>query len=317
MTDAQIVAEALALWGMGGAEYHLVAARENAVFKVTRGTCTHALRLHRKGYRTDTELRSELQWMAAAARGGLSVPAPIPSTSGDVLHGVAGVQVDMLTWLAGTPMGRTGEALATTDRPGLFYAIGREMARLHEVSDAWTPPTGFIRHAWDREGLLGETPLWGHFWNNPALSPTDRQLFLDLRVKADTDLARIGGTLDYGLIHADLVRENILIDGDRLHLIDFDDGGFGWRLFDLATALIKNLDEPDYGVLRAALIAGYTSIRPIDLAALDLFIVLRSATYVGWNMTRMGEEGAAVRNSRFIDATRHLACEYLTPARAR
>jgi Ser/Thr protein kinase RdoA (MazF antagonist) len=27
-------------------------------------------------------------------------------------------------------------------------------------------------------------------------------------------------------------------------LLDFDDGGFGYRLFDLATSLLKTVDEP-------------------------------------------------------------------------
>ena len=33
----------------------------------------------------------------------------------------------------------------------------------------------------------------------------------------------------------DLVRENVMVDGDKLQLIDFDDGGFGFNLYDLAT----------------------------------------------------------------------------------
>ena len=44
---------------------------------------------------------------------------------------------------------------------------------------------------------------------------------------------------DLGLIHADMVHENILIDGSSLVIIDFDYCGFGYRLFDLATALTK------------------------------------------------------------------------------
>ncbi|WP_297768977.1 phosphotransferase [uncultured Roseovarius sp.] len=125
------------------------------------------------------------------------------------------------------------------------------------------------------------------------MSPQDRTLFLALRDQAIATLKNIGDDLDYGLIHADPVRENIMLDGDRLQLIDFDfdfdfdDGGFGFRLFDIATALLKNLTEPDYPDLRVALTEGYTSRRPIDLRVLDLFIALRSATYVGWIMTRM------------------------------
>lgn len=305
------VERALAHWGLDHASWHLVAARENRVFRVDGNARTFALRLHRSGYRSDAELRSELQWMNALEQGGLQVPAPIASRTGEVLHVVDGVQVDLLTWLSGTPVGKTGAPMQVADRTGLFFRIGREMARLHEISDAWTPSADFTRCAWDRAGLLGKAPVWGRFWDNSSLTSDDRTLFMRLRSVADDDLARVEDRLDYGLIHADMVRENVLVDGDRLQLIDFDDGGFGFRQFDLATTLLKNLHEQDYSELKAALIEGYQSIRGIDLSKLDLFMVLRSATYMGWIITRMNEDGAESRNDRFVTTTRALALDYL------
>ena len=309
---AAAVEQSLALWGMQGAKTRLIATRENQVYRADHAGRSYALRLHRPGYRTDAELWSELQWMNAAADGGLHVPAPIPSASGEFLHVADGIQVDVLTWLSGAPVGSTGEELAVADRTGLFYRIGREMARLHSVSDRWTPPAGFRRWSWNREGLLGETPVWGRFWENPSLTKEDRALFLALRNEADAELQRLEGKLDYGLIHADLVRENVMADGDKLQLIDFDDSGFGYRLFDLATTLLKNMRETDYPALRDALIAGYLSVRVIDLGELDLFLLLRSATYAGWIMTRMDEPGSRARNQRFIATTRVLAQKFLS-----
>ncbi|MCB1329918.1 MAG: phosphotransferase, partial [Maritimibacter sp.] len=126
-----IVETALAQWGFDGAEYRLVAARENKVYRVDHDGAAYALRLHRPGYCSEAELRSELQWMAAAGAGGLNVPAPVPSTAGALLHMIDGVAVDILCWLEGEPIGKTGAPLQGADRPGLFRAIGREMARLH------------------------------------------------------------------------------------------------------------------------------------------------------------------------------------------
>jgi Ser/Thr protein kinase RdoA (MazF antagonist) len=249
--------------------------------------------------------------MEAIGRAGLLVPAPIRSRTGAVLHRVHDVQVDVLTWMTGTPLGETGTPLETANPTDVFSKIGQALARLHTASDAWTPPPAFTRCAWDRTGLLGETPLWGRFWDNPTLSGDDRVLFRQVWQVADRELAARESRLDYGLIHADLVRENILVDGDRLQLIDFDDGGYGFRLFDVATALIKNLNEPDYPALQDALIAGYLDLRPLDVEALDLFLLLRAATYVGWIMPRMDESGADVRNTRLVDTTRHLAQRYL------
>ncbi|MBL9073752.1 phosphotransferase [Tabrizicola sp.] len=303
----QVIETALALWGKAGASVELVATRENHVYRLDHEGAAFALRLHRSGYRSDGELQSELAWMAAVARGGLRVPAPVPALSGDLLLVIGGAQVDLLTWLDGSPVGKTGEPLQATDRSGLFRAIGREMARLHLVSDGWNPAAGFARTAWDRPGLLGEAPVWGRFWENPSLSAPDRQLFVAFRDLANARLRQLEGQLDYGLIHADLVRENIILDDKGPQFIDFDDGGFGFRLFDLATALIKNLSEPDFPMLRQALLEGYLALRPIDLDHLDLFLTLRAATYLGWIIPRMDEPGAVERNRRLISVARHLA----------
>lgn len=305
-----VVVQALSLWGLPSAEYQLVAARENAVYKVTTSTGVVALRLHRQGYRNDQELWSELQWMAAIAAGRITVPEPLPSVSGDLLHLVDDVQVDVLTWLSGVPVSTVFETLNTHERSKLFLNIGQTMATMHEISDAWEQPAGFTRCSWNRDGLLGNAPLWNRFWDNPELSPADRELFLNLRDKARMQLKCLESSLDYGLIHADMVPDNVMVDNDNIHLIDFDDGGFGFRIFDIATALLKHTHSTDYDVLKTSLIDGYHSVRNIDLTALDLFMILRSASYVGWNMTRLNEQEGKARNERFISTTRSLAIGY-------
>ena len=306
-----IVAHALRLWGRPGADCRLVAARENAVYRIDDQGKATALRLHRVGYRSDAELRAELQWMAAVAAGGIGVPAPVPSSDGRMLHIVDGVQVDMLTWLSGAPLTTAMAGTSAAARASLFHELGREMATLHDICDRWTPPEGFTRCAWDRAGLLGASPLWGRFWDNPMLDAEERDLFQTARAAADAHLAEIEADLDFGLIHADLVGENVLVDQGRIRMIDFDDGGYGYRLFDIVTALVKTLDQPDYADLKAALIEGYLSARQIDLRAFDLMLMIRAASYVGWSMDRIREDGGRARARRLIAAARGLAEAYL------
>ncbi len=306
-----IVEKALNLWGMDGAKWSLVAARENHVYRVQIGAKSYALRLHRKGLHSDTALRSELQWIAELGAKSVGVPTPIPATDGRYLQLLDGIQVDMLDWLPGRPLGSTETRIDHSDRTGLFRALGHEMAKLHEVSDAWTRPDDFERWSWDRAGLLGDAPLWDRFWENPTLSGEDRALFTAFREQANNHLLQIENQLDYGLIHADLVRENVLVRGDKLWLIDFDDAGFGFRLFDIATTLLKNLREPDYEALQAALLEGYRSERALGTEHLDLFMALRAVTYVGWVLSRMGEDGSEARNLRFKDTARSVLTRYL------
>lgn len=300
------LAAALAPWGLQQAEARFVAGRENRVFHVRAQGGDFALRLKRPGYRSDAELLSELQWLEAMQRAGLQVPRPIPSRTGRMLEIVDAQRVDLLSWLPGRPLGASREALALDDAAGTFGRLGREMARLHQACDQWQRPAGFTRCAWDIDGLLGEAPVWGRFWDNPTLDAPTRQLLQAFRAAATRTLRQQAPSLDHGLIHADLVRENVMIDGERIGMLDFDDAGFGFRLFDLATTLLKNQDEPNHEVLKAALLNGYAQVRPLDTALLDLFIALRALTYVGWIVPRMAEDGSAARNQRFIDTARRL-----------
>lgn len=307
----RIVEQALERWDMAGATWTFVAGRENQVFRVEHKTGACALRIKRPGYRRMEELVSELQWLAAMEQVGLHVPRPIPSRNDNLLERVETVHVDMVGWLPGLPLGRSREPLVLADREGTFRAIGAEMAALHAACDLWQPPSGFIRCAWNADGLVGEHPVWDRFWENPTLDSQTRDLFIRFRHEAQNLLSLNAARLDYGLIHADFVRENILIDGDRIGIIDFDDGGFGYRLFDLATLLLKTMTEADFPVLKEALIAGYAGRRALDTGLLELFICLRALTYVGWIMTRMTETGGADRNTRFVNHAAHLCASYL------
>jgi Ser/Thr protein kinase RdoA (MazF antagonist) len=297
-----VATRVLPLWGLEGANLHLVAQRENTVFKVNHQDVHYALRLHRPGYQTPVAIASELAWMDSLAQVGVPVPAPVASLQAGLLVECEGFHIDLLTWLYGRPMGQTDSGLQLDDPYSTFAAIGEMMARLHEQADIWQRPANFERRAWDEQGLLGEQPLWGRFWENPSLPD---------ELRADIDVARRQARqilqnedFDYGLIHADLVRENILIEKDALQLIDFDDCGFGYRLFDVATTLSKNWQEPDAQALQAAFIKGYERVRTLQWQYLPLFTMLRAFTYVGWIVPRINEPGSADRQQRFMGAAK-------------
>ncbi|WP_136659381.1 phosphotransferase [Nitratireductor sp. XY-223] len=311
MSD-RLVDQALGLWGLSGTGAKLVARRENRVYRVDAPDGRRfALRLHRPDYRSDAELQSELDWLTALSCGGLRVPLPVASKEQRLLQQIDGTRISLLTWLDGAAMGRTGEPLDINDRTAVFASVGETMARMHALSDAWTPPAGFVRCAWDAEGLIGDEPLWGRFRENPQLTARQAAVIAEASERARADLQIRQSALDYGLIHADLVRENVLISNGAPQLIDFDDGGYGFRLFDIATTLLKNRGEPDYPELQAALLEGYRRVRPIDTRALPLFVLLRAFTYLGWIVPRMHEPGATERCGRFIENATVLSREYL------
>lgn len=288
--------QAAAHWPQITAPPVLFMQRENVVYRAETTAGPHALRLHRTGYHSAAELASEMSLMAMLAGQGMRVPQPAPTRDGLYLATLDDRHASLLSWLPGQPMGRSGQPLHHPDRPGLFHAIGAQMARLHRLCDGWTPPPGFHRPKWDMNGLLGDAPFWGRFWDTG--SADDRALLRQTRDNAAQMLR--SENLDYGLIHADLVNENVLVHGPDVHFIDFDDSGFGFRLFDLATTLYKAVDEPDFPVLQNALLAGYATQRALpDLTLLPLFISLRALTYLGWIAARITEPGMPEKADRY------------------
>lgn len=314
MTD---LAKAAALkWGLDSRRLRFVAGRENQVYRVSDASGEYALRIKRPGYRQRIEIESELMWMAALDRAGILVPRPVPSMGGQLLEQVDDHLVDLLTWLPGQTLGAAMLEDPAPDRDRLFQALGQQLARLHEASDAWEIPPDFSRVRWDAEGLLGEAPLWGRFWEHPGLSDDDRRLFVHFRGAVRRELTRLQDQLDFGLVHADLVRENVLLHGERIGLLDFDDGGWGYRMFDLATTLLKFTGSTDYTVIREALLRGYRQLRPLDTASLDLFLALRSTTYVGWVVPRLGEAEARDRSQRYVKTARETCQRWLSGSNA-
>jgi Ser/Thr protein kinase RdoA (MazF antagonist) len=281
-------------WGLPDQAPELLKYRENAVFKVmTQNGDPAVLRLHRPGYVSDRALASELRWMSALKAGGLEVPDPLATLNGKAYITVQGgalpaQNVDLLSWLNGKPLGESGVPLVYSpdDLERIFTDVGRSMAELHDISDTWDRGDDFQRPSWNQEGFIGERPLWGRFWDFPGLPEEDRRKLSDLRSRLSTDMARLTTLdLDYGLIHADLVRENVLVTGHSVQFIDFDDCGFGWRMFDIATTLFRNRREERYELIKRSLLAGYRARRPLSAEAeanLPLFMLLRSLTYIGW-----------------------------------
>ncbi|MGE4659173.1 MAG: phosphotransferase, partial [Arenicellales bacterium] len=90
---------------------------------------------------------------------------------------------------------------------------------------------------------------------------------------------------NYGLIHADLRLANLLIHGETTAIIDFDDCGFGWYLFDLAGALSFLEDREDVTDLINSWIRGYQKVADIPTDAevmIPTLIMLRRIQLIGW-----------------------------------
>lgn len=268
-----------------GTPLRLLRNRENAVFEMALpGGIRAALRLHRKGYQPDAAIRSELWWCAALAAKGVNVPAALLDRNGDLLVTLStGRCASAITWIEGDPLGEAGVPF-TTPLPQVLdqhLSLGKLLRHLHDTTQTLTLPADFQRPRWDRDGLTGEAPFWGRFWDHPAATPDQRAALIRARHGLRERLPNLS---DVQLVHADVLRENVIVNDRSVYLIDFDDSGFGYPLYDLGTTLSQNLYEPAYAEIRDSLMEGYGTT---DIEMVETMTLARTCASVGWTMPRL------------------------------
>ena len=290
---------------------------------MTAGDRPGALRIHRHGYHTDDELRSELQWMQALSEAGIQVPEVVPTSKGDPFVSYeaddlpGALQIDLFEWIDGEQLGSVeGGVSDEAEIERTFGTLGELAAKVHNQAVSWNLPEKFTRHAWDADGLAGESPHWGRFWEIEAASDEQRSLLVRTRERIYEDLSALPKSPgNYSLIHADFAAENIMVDDEGIRLIDFDDAGFGWHQFELVTALVFITEEPYFERAQDALIDGYRKHRQMtdeQLALLPLFYLARSTTYLGWVHTRSETETARELTPWLLDLCCGFAEDYLS-----
>ncbi len=305
-------------WGVED-QPRLIKNRENAVFETRAPDGRRAaLRLHRPGYQSDASIRSELWWAEALVAAGMSVPVPVRTVSGEVLAAVpeAGRMASLVTWVDGAPMGEGDVPLAGTpaQQEAVHAALGAELARLHLASDAADLPEGFERPVLDIEALLGDSPAWGRFWENPSLSGPEIEVLQVARAGL-VEVLKAMTAADFGLIHADALRENVMVADGQVTLIDFDDGVFGYRMYELGVAMSQNWDQPNRRALGAALLRGYGQLRALPgnaEALLEAFTVMRGLASCGWVIGRYAPEDPVVR--AYAERALGMARQWMAPA---
>jgi Ser/Thr protein kinase RdoA (MazF antagonist) len=319
-----LASEALARWGLANAKVTPAAYRENMTFRVDGGERGRfALRIHQASYRSDDQIRSELAFMEALRERGVATPEVVPARDGSpfVVAEHPAVpeprQCDLFEWIDGRPLRATGDA-TPLDPDALAEAyteVGRQAAAIANAAQDWKRPPGFTRPVWDAEGMFGRSAHLGDWRTLATLTPEQRALFDRLAERLAADLDDFGRAPDrFGLCHGDFLPENLMVCDGGLRLIDFDDCGEAWQLFDFATAVFDLLGEPAYDPCLDALVAGYREHRALPddhLARLPTFLLARALSYLGWSATRSHLAKAAEIAPQLLAALEGFAPAYL------
>ncbi len=315
--DDVVSVEALAHYGFSDQVRHeLITLSENATYRVNDpGTGrTGILRVHRQNYHSLRSIQSELDWITALrAETEVRSNIVIPTRTGDRVYvtevdGIERYAVMFEVMLGTEPDGRVLH-------PTSFRTLGEITARLHTHAQSWTPPEGFRRFSWDWEHTLGQSPRWGRWEDGIGITDDDVELFGAAAEIVRERLAQYGDGPDrYGLVHADLRLANLLVDGEQVNVIDFDDCGYSWFLYDFGTAVSFLEDDPRLPEWQDAWVEGYRSMAPLsddEVAMLPTFVMLRRLLLVAWMGSHSHAQEVQEQGDAFTAGTRDLAIKYI------
>jgi Ser/Thr protein kinase RdoA (MazF antagonist) len=270
----------------------------NATFEVRAGAARYVLRVHRAGYRTPTQIRSELEFVRAVGaelRGDPALPMPVPGRHGELVvaaeHQGERRSCDLLTWVDGRVL-VPGDGLGV----GGVRALGRALGRLHNAAATFRPPAGFEAPVWDADAMFdaAASPFRPALGIEDVLAPKDRGLFDEIADRTRVVFDALGrGTDAFGVTHIDFILGNCFLRRGRagwnVSVFDFDDCGWGYFLYDLCP-LLGNLagypgaiiGNPAYPRLRDEFLTGYRSARQLPVEwekHLPLLIAARHANH--------------------------------------
>lgn len=290
---------------------------ENATFLLEDPTDGRdgVLRVHREDYHSATAIESELSWLNAVRTDtGISTPVVIPARDGTrvttIQHEARERHVVLFEKIAGAEPDE--DKIGTAD----FHTLGGLTARLHLHAQRWKAPEAFDRFSWDFEHTLGPTPRWGRWQDGIGIGAHEVELLTSAVDLIHQRLEDYGSNPDrFGLVHADLRLANLLVEDDVISVIDFDDCGYSWFLYDFGTAVSFIEDDPHLASWQAAWVTGYREVGDLsstDEQMLSTFVMLRRMLLVAWMGSHSHSRECQVKGPSYARGTCELAERYLS-----
>lgn len=308
----------LTLWDLpDNATARLINVSENATYLVeAEGGHKSILRVHRENYHSRRAIECELEWIAALAEADAVVtPGHYLGRDGQAIQQARAEGLADPRYMVLFHFVEGAEPDESGDLEGPFEELGEIAARTHVHSVSWPRPDDFERLTWDVDAVFGEAPTWGDWRDGPNMNAGIAEVLEQVEATVKRRLSAFGQSPDrYGLIHADMRLANLLIDDNGTRLIDFDDCGFGWFLYDFATGISFMEDDPRVPDLKAAWVRGYRKIRPLsdaEEAEIDTFVMLRRLALLAWIGSHIEAPEPQALAPDFARVTAELGTAYL------
>lgn len=206
------------------------------------------------------------------SKNGVACPAPVVRKDGRMDSVLAGKPACLVTCLKGADTG-----WATAEQ---CFNTGAMLAKMHLAGQSFP--------------LQMENPRYKKWWHEaclrllPEMNPQDAALF-------QSEIAYLDSVdetaLPSGIIHADLFKDNVLLDGTQVAgFIDFYYACNGNFMYDLAIAVndwARHADNTLDTALSGAFVQGYESVRPLSEAERAYYPIAQRAGCVRFWVSRL------------------------------
>lgn len=272
-------------------DLYFLAEETNILYKLTdtKGN-TFLMKIFQENSSTLEDNHLEVYLMnLVSKRGGISIPSILPAADGSEIQeikideGRSPVRVAIYSWLE-------GEDLDGNENEDRFIQLGELTARLHVATYGEKVPETFSPKRWDNVFYYKEDKMVY------KQSEYQRYLSKEYHEVMDTIIPYLNSRLseyyqmnerDLQLIHSDLNPWNVLVNGNEMHIIDFEDTLLGLPLHDIAILLYYYRFEEKfkYDNVKQLFFKGYEKIRPLPEFTefdLDLLMTARRVNFLNY-----------------------------------
>ena len=202
----------------------------------------------------------------------------------------------------------TGKAISSIISEEMMFHTGQTLGelsiRLQSADLTLSPSPSQSRSRWNGEEIVNHSVAeaiahyqYYEFIHNYIQKQDFTSLMLNIAERLRSNYRKIKFWLPHQLIHGDAHFDNLVFDGTKIGILDFDNMAFAPRIYELAVTLnhlyelkqweYKNTNNASLSTLSKALLDGYQKqieLSDLELASLPLLRAIHLFGVLGWTI---------------------------------
>jgi Ser/Thr protein kinase RdoA (MazF antagonist) len=283
-----ILKKAAELWDADFHSVKLIHSGMNLIFKMKCQSKMKYLQITHPLIKSRMEVAAAIDYQQHLFATGAPICQPIKSKRGHLIEEISDAEN---TFLACVNHGVQGEAIHSEhNEKQIFETWGKSLAHLHRAAKSYHPQ--------DTHQFLYWRDLWEEVGRFAAHEDKIIRYEYDVIDEWFNQLNQ--NQHDFGLTHGDYRSENVIYDGQRVHILGVDEPVYHWYFADVARPFLDFSEKYDSWKEKATwFLDGYYTIVPFDennIRYLPWFIRMKNMDMYLWM-----KNNPAANNDAFIN----------------